>query len=701
MVWPIVTETEYMFLLKNIKTIFKKLKIFLGIYNIDDWTYSFSSNKKNKFYKFNKNSKLIPKNETIIIKPKRKIKKGWYLFGIKHFGENRRVFGSLKCGRLGFSQGRPMYPVRRRWRVFRKANNYINMHLKLESIVNPIDIKEIWLIKIPFYEASRRINIRLKEINLKKKNYLIHSKDWKNYNKLLNSQRLNVNLISYSKWKSNIQKKFFNKFISKDLSNNILFNIQYEKDLTLENNAPWVVILESNSVLIKNFELVLRYILSEKQNAELIYGDEDNALSDNPLLIPQFKPSWNRELFLSDPSYSSCWIVKKDLYNDALKTVKNNFSIHKIVLEIIYKLELRKNERNIIHLPIILCSNNKKSQINRGAKNSTSESIFNHITKYKNHYGIIRRVEINKKNYTHKLIWETPKNILISILIPTKDNSLLLRNCIESINKVQNGFHLEIIILNNNSEELRTLEFLNNFESKEIKNQIRKVISIKGEFNYSKINNIGAKHSGGQILIFLNNDTEIITNNFFELIISNISRPGIGCVGGKLLFEDNTIQHAGVILGIGGLAGHAHKYLNKNIEGYQSRISLNQEFSALTGACLAISKKNWDFLNGFNEINLKVNYNDVDLCLRANKLGLRNLYIADLTLYHFESKTRGKPIGKAYRQWRKEYSYMKKKWGYIIDNDPCYSPNLSKIEENFSYAIPQMKYISPRSYLMS
>ena len=156
----------------------------------------------------------------------------------------------------------------------------------------------------------------------------------------------------------------------------------------------------------------------------------------------------------------------------------------------------------------------------------------------------------------------------------------------------------------------------------------------------------------------------------------------MGCIGAKLLYADQSIQHAGVLMGIGGVAGHAFKYLDKRT--VNTRINYTQEYSAVTGACLAISKNNWNLLGGLDEKNLQINYNDVDICLRAQEKGLKNLYLPQVELIHYESKTRGSPEGKDYQQWKREALYMKSKWKKIINNDPNYHPLLTLEEENLS-----------------
>ena len=180
---------------------------------------------------------------------------------------------------------------------------------------------------------------------------------------------------------------------------------------------------------------------------------------------------------------------------------------------------------------------------------------------------------------------------------------------------------------------------------------------------------------------------EFLRPGWGQQLASNALRPGIGCVGAQLLYPDRTIQHAGVILGVGGLAGHAHQDLAAGQAGYNRRLGLSQEVSAVTAACLAISRQHWQQLGGLDEDQLAVNYNDVDLCLRAGHLGLSNLYLPQVLALHHESKSRGRPEGAAYRQWRREWSVMERRWGDLLQQDPAYHPHLSLEAGDFSLAL--------------
>jgi len=216
-----------------------------------------------------------------------------------------------------------------------------------------------------------------------------------------------------------------------------------------------------------------------------------------------------------------------------------------------------------------------------------------------------------------------------------------------------------------------------------------RVFERPGPFNYSGLNNWAAQQAEGKVLVFLNNDMEVIEEDWLRELVSHAIRQKVGPVGTKLLFPDNYIQHAGMIMGIGGMAGHAYKYLHRENPGHIGRAGIIQNYSAVTAACMAIEKKVFTELDGFDAENLATAYNDADLCLRAWELGYRTVYTPHALLYHHESASRGLENNSLKKErWQKEADYLKKKWLPVIEKDPFYNPALSLLLENFSLAKP-------------
>ena len=256
----------------------------------------------------------------------------------------------------------------------------------------------------------------------------------------------------------------------------------------------------------------------------------------------------------------------------------------------------------------------------------------------------------------------------------------IFRICIESIRKKCTYPAFEILVIENNSTEEATFSYYKELEVQ----GIRVLQYPKQGFNYSAINNFGVREAKGEYLLFLNNDMEVITPDFMEKMVSNLQRPQIGAVGAKLYYPDNTVQHAGIILGIGGIAGHAFLGLARGRSGYLHKASLQMNVSAVTAACMMMKKEVFEKIGGFEE-ELSVAFNDVDLCLRIGKAGYKIVYNPHVELYHYESKSRGaEDDEKKVRRFQSEIEFMRSRWiGLLKAGDPCYNPNLTLASWNY------------------
>ncbi len=276
---------------------------------------------------------------------------------------------------------------------------------------------------------------------------------------------------------------------------------------------------------------------------------------------------------------------------------------------------------------------------------------------------------------------------LVSIIIPTRNGLDLLRRCIDSLGKTDYP-KIEVLIVDNQSDDQDTIAYLSQMGRK----PNFRVLPFNRPFDFAALHNWAVPQAKGEFLCLLNNDTEVISPSWLTDMLAIAQRPGIGAVGAKLLYPDGSIQHGGIILGIGGVAGHAHKGFPGTSYGYFGRAALLQSFSAVTAACLLIGKKNWDDIGGM-DANLSVAFNDVDLCLRLREKGLRNVVTPGALLSHHESKTRGLDThGKNLIRFANENAYMQWRWGSVLNCDPAYNPNLSLIVEDFSLAWPPRHY---------
>ena len=281
------------------------------------------------------------------------------------------------------------------------------------------------------------------------------------------------------------------------------------------------------------------------------------------------------------------------------------------------------------------------------------------------------------------MIWPVPTPApLVSLLIPTRDKREVLEVAVRSILDKTTYPNFEIVILDNGSVEPQTLQW---FEAVQRNESRVRVLRYDLPFNYAAINNFGEKHARGSIIGLINNDVEVISPGWLTEMVGHVCRQDVGCVGAKLYYSDGTIQHGGVIIGIGGVAGHSHKYAPANAYGYFSRLLLTQAVSAVTGACLLVRRDVYREVNGLDEQNLAIAFNDVDFCLKVRQAGYHSVWTPYAELYHHESVSRGsEDTPEKAARFQAEAEFMMKKWGEQLKRDPYYSPHLTLDREDFS-----------------
>jgi GT2 family glycosyltransferase len=281
--------------------------------------------------------------------------------------------------------------------------------------------------------------------------------------------------------------------------------------------------------------------------------------------------------------------------------------------------------------------------------------------------------------------WPLPaQQPLVSLIIPTRDGHDHLKTCIESILEKTTYHKFEILLVDNQTTCTQTLSLMAELP-KASSGRVR-VLSYDKPFNYSAINNYAASQAQGELLGLINNDIEVINGDWLSEMVSHAVRPEIGCVGAKLYYPDGTLQHCGVVLGIGGVAGHSHKYFPGAASGYFSRLRTIHNVSAVTGAALLVKKASFDQVGGLDEV-LEIAFNDVDFCLRIGQLGFRNLWTPFAELYHHESKTRGiEDTPEKRARFMREVQFMVARWDRLLANDPYYNPNLTLNDENYGFS---------------
>ena len=451
------------------------------------------------------------------------------------------------------------------------------------------------------------------------------------------------------------------------------------------NQINWIGFIECGDIItIDALFLMAREII--KQSAmELIYCDSDLVDTKGKRHSPHFKCDWNLDLFYSQllninlTLYKSNLIKRLGKYESCELCELKNFCLTLFSLEQI-------NQKNIYHLPRVLYSE-KQDRLGLVEDFSLRPNV---ISVLRSHFSRLRiPVQITSTQKVLHLSYDIPQsNPHVSIVIPTKDKLDILSRCINSILEKTNYKNYDVLIIDNDSIEHDTKNY---FLAVQRNNPNIKVIECPGDFNFSKLVNFGCKYASGEVLCLLNNDVEIISKNWLDEMVGHSLRPGIGAVGAKLLYPNATIQHGGVILGLGssGIAGHFHHGVDGKSPGYFNRAIAVQEISAITAACLVVKKSNYELVGGFDEKNLPVDFNDVDFCLRLLKIGLRNIWTPFSILIHHEHGTRNKHDSKEkISRLKKDINYMRNRWGKCLSNDPFYSPNLSLDSANFLLAFP-------------
>ena len=447
--------------------------------------------------------------------------------------------------------------------------------------------------------------------------------------------------------------------------------------------GEYVAFLDHDDMLSSNALLEIVKVINEKEEVKFIYSDEDKIDEKGRRFNPHFKSDWNPDMFLSQNYISHLSVVKRSI----LKQVGNFRAGYEGSQD--YDLFLRITDyvkaNEIVHIEKILYhwrAFEGSTAFSPESKSYTTKAGLKALTDYFYVKNVTANVQEGMLPNTYKVSYPLVKEPLVSLIIPTRDGYDILSLCIKSILEKTIYKNYEIIIVDNQTRCPKTLAY---FEELTKRHTHISVLAYDKEFNYSAINNFAVAHAKGEIIGLINNDVEIISDHWLTEMVEHAVREEIGAVGAKLYYDNNTIQHAGVVLGIGGVAGHSHKYFKKDEHGYFSRLKIIQNYSAVTAACLVVKKSLYEKVNGLNEKNLTVAFNDVDFCIKLKKLGFRNLWTPYVELYHHESVSRGaenNEIKKA--RFEKEINYMKATWGETLKNDKFYNSNLTDLSEDFS-----------------
>lgn len=445
--------------------------------------------------------------------------------------------------------------------------------------------------------------------------------------------------------------------------------------------GTYIAFMDHDDILDGNALAAVVQSLYKHPDAALIYSDEDKIDEVGNRFFPHFKTDWNPDLLLEHNYITHFCVVKaclvsKELYFDSECNGAQDY-------DFLLRIAPYLNQSNVIHIPWILYhwrAHKESTAFSAKAKTYSNSAGMLALEKFCKKNGIIGNVISLGNNY-FRIKRDVLNNVLLSIIIPTKDKANLLSSCIESIYNKTTYRNFEIIIVDNNSREQETFDYFK--ACAKLYNDVN-IFHWHDDFNWSAINNFAVQQAKGDILLFLNNDIEVISPAWLEEMVSHVQRPEVGCVGAKLLYKDMTVQHAGIILGLGGIAGHPHRHLHYLSPGYFSRPLVSQNVSAVTGACLMVRRAVFDQVGQFDE-RFPIAYNDVDFCLKVRAYGYYNVFTPYSLLFHHESASRGydDTPEKQFRL-RSEQDTIIQKWGEAIMVDPYYSPNLSPHREDFA-----------------
>lgn len=450
--------------------------------------------------------------------------------------------------------------------------------------------------------------------------------------------------------------------------------------------GEFVALLDNDDELAINAFYEVVKVLSENPELDLIYSDEDKIDMDGNRSDPAFKPDWSPDLLLGTNYISHLGVYRRSILEEIGGFRKGYEGSQDY--DLVLRFTEKTTKERIKHIPKVLYYWRMlptSTAVDQGSKGYAFEAGLRAVQDALVRRGINGHATHGAANGLYDVYYDIESEKLVSIIIPTKNGYKDVQRCVSSIIEKTTYQNYEIIMADNGSTDPKMHELYAEFEQ-QLPGRFF-VESIDIPFNFSTINNRAAKKAHGEYLLFLNNDTEVITENWLTLMVSFAQQERIGCVGAKLLYPNNTVQHAGVILGLGGVAGHGHYGYPHGDLGYFGRLAINVNYSAVTAACLLMKKADFDAVGGFEEA-FTVAFNDVDLCLKVQALGRDNVWLHEAELYHFESQTRGyDDKGKKKKRFEQEKVMMEEKWGPLIENDPFYNPNLTRDIPNFSLRI--------------
>ncbi|MBC3949224.1 glycosyltransferase [Pseudomonas folii] len=456
--------------------------------------------------------------------------------------------------------------------------------------------------------------------------------------------------------------------------------------------GEYVALMDNDDLLPEHALYWIARTVVENPGVALIYSDEDKIDVHGNRSAPYFKTDWNMYLFRSHNMISHLGAYRRDLVEQVgrFRLGMEGSQDYDLALRCVEKVK----DEQIVHIPRVLYHwriHAGSTALSPGEKPYAQLAGQKALDEHLQRIGVAGNTELLDFGMYRVHYDLPPAEPLVSLIIPTRNAHGLVKQCIDSIVQKTAYKNYEIILVDNGSDEV---ESLNYFSELDQQSNIR-VIRDDGPFNYSALNNRAVAVANGELIGLVNNDIEVINAEWLGEMVSLALQPGAGAVGARLWYPDDTLQHGGIIMGPLTLAGHAHKHMPRGHHGYFGRASLIQGMSAVTAACLVVRKAVFQEVGGLNENELKIAFNDVDLCLKIKGAGYQNIWTPNADLYHHESATRGVEDTPDKRErFMSEVHYMQQKWKDIIAWDPVYNPNLSFETEDFGIAsVPRISRV--------
>lgn len=457
------------------------------------------------------------------------------------------------------------------------------------------------------------------------------------------------------------------------------FSIALNRNLQLVS-GDFVCLLTSDALLSPDALFLLAEAVSQHPEAKLLYGDEDELDLQGCRTRPSFKPDWNWELLLSQDYVSSFVVFEAKVAKSFLFRPEAG---HALAYDFLLRYAAQLKRGQICHLPFILI--HRTSHEMAGCLSRDEVAAVEYLLA--RHHIMAKVIPIEGRHCRQVGYYLPPDEPSVSIIIPTRDRVELLQACVESIVRRTTYRNYELILVDNGS---RTLEAQGYLAEITRDNRVR-VLRQDEPFNFSRLSNCGVAESEAEFVLLMNNDITVITANWLEEMVGYGVQRMVGAVGAQLLYPDNRVQQAGVVLGAGAheVAEVAHRGIPRTAAGYLSRAILPQEVSAVGAACMLVRRKSYLEVGGFDESNLKIAFNDIDFCLKLRQRGYRIIFCPGAELYHHEHATRGSDVTESNQaRFNREIGFMKQKWGKELEGDPYYNPNLSLGRELFVPAFP-------------